>query len=236
MKKRLFGIFGKAALFVMLAFAVTSCKLEYDGPNARIFGFGTLCELDKDNGEYYITLDHEKEKLYLNDYTVQKDFRKDGKRVAVTFSPLDEKIAGYDYNGSVLFLDTVETKPFKTIDQAAADTIGNSGMSVINFYLFEKYLHFYFEVRDKDFLNKHDFNLVQIEGKEEVNSEGYVCLEFRHRNYQEGGSNITKKYVSFDVEELLQKYADKKGIQVKVRSIDGDDLYCKLDFEKEGAE
>lgn len=235
MKKKNFGILCKAALFVMLMFVVASCKLEYDGPNARIFGFGTLCELDKANGEYYITLDHEKEKLYLNGYTVPLDFRKNGRRVAVTFNPLDEKIAGYDYNGSVLFLDTVETKPFKTIDQAAADTIGSSGLSVINFYLFEKYLHFYFEVLDKDFMNKHDFNLVQIEGQEELTGDGYINMEFRHRNYQEGGSNVTKKYVSFDVGELLQKYSGAKGIRVKVRSIDNDDQYCKFEFEDTGA-
>lgn len=235
MNKKKLSVICSCFAVIALALSFHSCDLDEGGPSAQMFGFGTLREIDKSQEFYYVILDYEDKSLHLNKCPIPVNARNSGQRVAVTFEPLEDKVDGFDYNGNILQMDTVMTKPFMVIDEAASDTIGSDGVNMINYYIYKNYLHFFFQILNSDFYNRHDYNLVQVAGAdgtvaEPVNGDGYVVLELRHRNYQKNGNTPVNGYVSFDISEIQSKYADRKGVLVKTRTTAGELVEYKYDF------
>jgi len=185
---------------------------------------------------FYFLLDGDK-KLYPGDLSrISSAYKwKDGQRVAVYFNLLKEEVAGYDYNGEIVYIDNILTKDIIPLTEETADSIGDDRIDISQVTYSTNYVNIAFTfIGSENPKDLHMINLVrnEIEGAEE--DDDYLVVEFRHNAYDDPGRKTLTGFASFKLaltEEEAEKY---KGLKIRTNTIYGGIKYEKYDFnEKE---
>ena len=79
---------------------------------------------------------------------------------------------------------------------------------------------------------KYLLNLV-INNKEKASSEDddYIELEFRHNKMKDTATEVNEGYVSFKLDTISDQISSKKGLKIRVNSINDGVKVEKVEFE-----
>ena len=148
----------------------------YDGENL-LFAVGTVKVIE--GQDYYFELD-EGSLLYPTDTTAIHGYAvTDDQRAFVYFTPLDEKLSGYEYNAKLEHIENILTKDIYRMPADKADSIGHDRIDVDDIWLTEGHLNIVYKLYHGNNPEKqHMLNLVIDESLEPA-TDGYLHLHFR---------------------------------------------------------
>ena len=199
-------------------FCFQSCLEDetYGGENL-LFAVGTVRVME--GQDYYFELD-EGSLLYPTDTTDIHDYQVvNDQRAFVYFTPLDEKLAGYEYNAKLEHIENILTKDIYRMPPDKADSIGHDHIDVDNIWLTDDHVNIVYKIHHSNNPEKlHMLNLVVNETDEPV-MDGYLHLEFRHNAYDDAPVQAGTGIVSFKLDEVRDQLANAQGIRVHVATI-----------------
>lgn len=186
---------------------LSSCMKDDSNDYYLYGGIGTAHQIK--DAEFYFKFDNGKTFCPIGS-TFDTDVLKDSARVILSFVMEGENVSGYDYTGTLQYLNTILTK--KTIQYAEAlpDTLGTNDVIIRDGYIYDKYLNLDFAVKGQ--YSEHYINLVSVD-KEQTSESEYIKVYFMDKikgNQVGSGLGI----VCFDIEDLVKAYPGKKGISV----------------------
>ncbi|WP_455498355.1 NigD-like protein [Coprobacter sp.] len=230
MKK--FSILSAVLLILITTTILHSCKDDDDNVYYYNQSYAVGNMVVKDGEDPYLQLDSKRTMLPANT-SIPSLFLKDGRRVIVNFSLLQENYMGYDYYIAINDIDTVLVKNIIPITPETADSIGNDPVNIINMWTSDEYLTIQFEMNgagDK----KHMVNVVRdFSLPDNPDKDKYMQLEFRHNI--EGDRKIDRTLwgvASFRLQDLAPQVSDLAGLKIKVNTFKGEKTY-NLKYEKE---
>lgn len=200
----------KLKYLFLLVFGIallSSCMKENANDYYLYGGIGTAHKLG--DTEFYFRFDNGKT-FYPIGSTFDSDVLKDSARVILSFVLENENISGYDYTGTIQYLNTILTKKSIQYAEAMPDTLGTNNVIIRDGYIYDKYLNLDFAVRGQ--YSEHYLNLVSIDKEQTADSE-YINVYFmdKIKGTMEGsGLGI----VCFDIEDLVKAYPGKKGVRI----------------------
>lgn len=221
-------------LIALTTISMQSCLNDWDNNyedyNATSIAIGTLKIIE--NKDYYFNLD-EGGKMYPGDTTYVHNYSLvDGQRVFVHFLPLEEKVAGYEYNAQIYKIENILTKDIIPLTEETADSIGNDRINTTDIWIAGGCLNIQYQLYYSPGLDKkHMLNLVTNEtSNSPATDEDYVNLEFRHNAYndiqQESGWGV----VSFKLDNIAEQMEGKKGLKIRVNTIYDGEHIVTVDF------
>lgn len=186
---------------------LSSCMKDDSNDYYLYGGIGTAHQIK--DAEFYFKFDNGKTFCPIGS-TFDTDVLKDSARVILSFVMEGENVSGYDYTGTLQYLNTILTK--KTIQYAEVlpDTLGTNDVIIRDGYIYDKYLNLDFAVKGQ--YSEHYINLVSVD-KEQTSESEYIKVYFMDKikgNQVGSGLGI----VCFDIEDLVKAYPGKKGISV----------------------
>ncbi len=231
MKKLKYMLWGLCLLATTPFF--TSCL---DDKEDLTYGISSEMQLSTvrllDNDKLYFEFD-DGNTLYPNDGSVLRNYdAQDGQRVFVYYNLLEEKVEGYTYHGDIRLIQDILTKQIIPLTEETEDSIGDDRINVVEMLIAGGYLNLsfqYYGTHTED--NKHMLNLVQNETIEYPESD-YIPLEFRHNAYDDYPSCIGWGYVCFNLESIEELIEEKKGLEIRIRTINDGIIYERIDFKK----
>lgn len=226
----------KLILFLSLFMALPcmySCMNDMGETDQLMFAIGTVKVIEKQ--DYYFDLD-EGSKLYPSDTTHIQGYQViPGQRVFVYFTLLEDKIPGYEYNAEIMHIEDILTKDVYMMPPQKADSIGNDPINIVEAWITDGYLNvkyqFYYSNNPE---KKHMLNMVVNDeiSSENTNPTDYLLLEFRHNAYNDTQLIPGTGVVSFKLDNVTNLLTDKKGINIKVKSLHDGVLFIPVLYEK----
>lgn len=222
------------SLFFLTALAavvtLSSCN-DSDGDLPRNRAFAKVITLE--NNEYYFALDDAKT-LYPSDKRRIGAYQAtDGQRVIVYFNFLDPKVEGYDHNIAPYGVDDILTKDMKTVTtQEDLEKIGDDLLNLDGSRIAGGFLTLEFSLMSWSG-SKHEMNLIinQVETPGET-LEGYTNLELHQKasSAQPGYAQYSPyNLVAFRLGELDPAISGSKGFYVRIKNLNGNVEYIKID-------
>ena len=196
----------------------------YDGENL-LFAIGTVKVIE--GQDYYFELD-EGSLLYPTDTTAIHGYAvTDDQRAFVYFTPLDEKLSGYEYNAKLEHIENILTKDIYRMPADKADSIGHDRIDVDDIWLTEGHLNIVYKLYHGNNPEKqHMLNLVIDESLEPA-TDGYLHLHFRHNAYDDAPVQAGTGIVSFKLDSVRHLLDDLQGLCVHVPTIyNGEQTYA----------
>lgn len=185
----------------------------------------------EEGSDPYIQMDDKKTLFPSNGDRLPSYLKKNGQRVIVNFTFLDEHREGYDYYILVNDIDSVLVKNIIPITPETTDSIGNDPINVMGMWSSDKYLTLQFEMRGAG-QEKHMINLVRDYSLASApDSEGYLHLKFRHNRMNDLDVNhYLWGVASFRLDDIYAEFPDLKGLKIDVRTSHGNETYtCDFD-------
>lgn len=224
------------ALFLLLFVTMPllqSCQDDSDDNDLSSLTIGTVRIIE--GKDYYFSLD-DNSKMYPSDTVRISNYTLiEGQRAFVYFNLLDEKIDGYDYNAKVNHIENILTKDIYSMPEEKADSIGDDRINITDMWIAGNYLNIQYQLyhgNNPD--KKHMLNLVVNETSDGKNDkEGYLTLEFRHNANDDGQHSLGTGLVSFKLDKITGQLKDKRGLNIRVRSLYDEERYITLDLKKE---
>ena len=223
-------LLGAGLLGVLLACGLSSCgddKNEYYVPYSYAVGDMVVAE----GHDPYIQLDDKTTLFPSNGTRLPGYLTKDGQRVIINFTYLDEQREGYDYYVLINDIDSVLVKNVIPITPETTDSIGNDPINILSMWTSDKYLTVQFEVRGLG-REKHMMNLVRDYSlASNPDSEGYLHLNLRHNRMNDPDiDHYLWGVASFRLSDIRTEYPDLKGLKIEVRTLsDTRDYTCDFD-------
>lgn len=226
----------KTVLFIFVHLCIVlpwlySCTNDWD-ENAPLLAIGTVKVIaDQD---YYFALD-EGSKLYPGDTSNIQGYQViAGQRAFVYFTPLEENLPGYEYNAKIMHIENILTKDIYIMPTEKSDSIGNDPINAVEAWIAEGYLNIKYQFyHSNNQEKKHMLNLVV---NEEITSENtrpdYFLLEFRHNAYEDAQLEPGTGVVSFKLDNIKDSIKDKKGINIRVKSLHDGIVYIPVEISK----
>lgn len=228
----------KNLLAVFLLLSVTmpflqSCLDDFDGNEQPSLTIGTLRIIN--GNDYYFALD-EGTKMYPGDTTSINNYKlTEGQRTFIYFYPLEEKVDGYDYNAQINHIENILTKDIYSMPAEKADSIGDDGINITNMWIVDNYLNIQYQLYHSNNPDKkHMLNLVVNEASDGKNDkDGYITLEFRQNANNDELIMPGNGLVSFKLDKIANQMENKKGLNIRVKSLHDGERYLTIDFKKE---
>ena len=231
-------------LFIAIAAVpfLASCSKNGDSDYPRYSAYMTLNTGPMGIG-YYFTADNGKT-YYPSDVsriipayeTVDDDdVSKDGKRVAVYYNLLNEEKEGYDYNIALYFIGDILSKTVEVAETEEEVTeAGDDRLDIFNAAIQGEWLDIVFDILTYESTHKMTLLDNQTADLEDIEvPEDYQYLEFRQKTEskkQETGT-LSRGIVSFKLGEYHPKTTGSKGLYIRIKSLNGDVVYKKLDYK-----
>lgn len=219
-------------LFVTMPL-LQSCLDDFDGDEQPSLTIGTLRIIN--GNDYYFALD-EGTKMYPGDTTSVNNYKlTEGQRTFIYFYPLEEKVDGYDYNAQINHIENILTKDIYSMPAEKADSIGDDAINITNMWIVDNYLNIQYQLYHSNNPDKkHMLNLVVNEASDGKNDkEGYITLEFRQNANDDELIMPGNGLVSFKLDKIANQMPDKKGLNIRVKSLHDGERYLTIDFKKE---
>lgn len=228
----------KITLNVFLLLFITmpllqSCLDDWDDSERSSLTVGTVRIIE--GKDYYFSLDdgskmYPGDTVYVNNYTLVE-----GQRAFVYFNLLDEKIDGYDYNAKINHIENILTKDIYSMPAEKADSIGDDRINATNLWITGNYLNIQYQLYHSDNPEKkHMLNLVINEASDGKNDkEGYITLEFRQNAYNDEHRLLGTGLVSFKLDKIADRLKDKKGLNIRVKTLYDGERYITVDLNNE---
>lgn len=218
-------------LGVILSCGLSSCDDDEDGYYIP-YSYAVGDMVVEEGHAPYIQLDDKKTLFPSNGDRLPSYLTKNGQRVIVNFSFLDEQREGYDYYILVNDIDSVLVKNIIPITPETTDSIGNDPVNLLNMWSSDKYLTIQFEMRGAG-NEKHMINLVRDYSQAAApDSEGYLHLNLRHNRRNDLDVNhYLWGVASFRLGDVYAEFPDLKGVKLEVRTSHGTETYT-CDFDK----
>lgn len=225
------------ALFLLLFVTMPllqSCQDDSDDNDLSSLTIGTVRIIE--GKDYYFSLD-DNSKMYPSDTVRISNYTLiEGQRAFVYFNLLDEKIDGYDYNAKVNHIENILTKDIYSMPEEKADSIGDDRINITDMWITDNYLNIQYQLyhgNNPD--KKHMLNLVINEASDGKNDkEGYLTLEFRHNANDDSPHTSGSGLVSFKLNNIADRIEDKKGLNIRFKSLYGGERYVTIDLKSEG--
>lgn len=222
----------------MLLFLITpmlqSCLDDLDDPyKGALFAVGTVKVIE--GKDYYFALD-EGSKLYPSDTTQIRNYAVvNGQRAFVYFTKLEEPLTGYEYNAQINHIEDILTKDVYSMPAEKADSIGDDRVNATDLWITGDYLNIKYQIyHSNDQEKKHMLNLVINEASTGENDKpDYLTLEFRHNAFNYPPLILGTGLVSFKLDKITDKLKDKKGLNIRVKSMYDGEKYITIDLKKE---
>lgn len=211
-----------------------SCLDDWDNDDRSSLTIGTVRIID--GKDYYLALD-EGTKMYPGDTTRINNYALiEGQRAFIYFNLLDEKIDGYDYNANINHIENILTKDIYSMPEEKADSIGDDRINISNMWITGDYLNIQYQLYHSNNPDKkHMLNLIINEASDGKNDkEGYVTLEFRQNAYDDSPHTPGTGLISFKLNNISNLIKDKKGLNIRFRSLYDGERYLTIDFKNEG--
>lgn len=211
-----------------------SCLDDWDNDDRSSLTIGTVRIID--GKDYYLTLD-EGTKMYPGDTTRINNYALiEGQRAFIYFNLLDEKIDGYDYNANINHIENILTKDIYSMPEEKADSIGDDRINISNMWITGDYLNIQYQLYHSNNPDKkHMLNLIINEASDGKNDkEGYVTLEFRQNAYNDSPHTPGTGLISFKLNNISNLIKDKKGLNIRFKSLYDGERYLTIDFKNEG--
>lgn len=210
-----------------------SCLDDWDDSERSSLTVGTVRIIE--GKDYYFSLDdgskmYPGDTVYVNNYTLVE-----GQRAFVYFNLLDEKIDGYDYNAKINHIENILTKDIYSMPAEKADSIGDDRINATNLWITGNYLNIQYQLYHSDNPEKkHMLNLVINEASDGKNDkEGYITLEFRQNAYNDEHRLLGTGLVSFKLDKIADRLKDKKGLNIRVKTLYDGERYITVDLNNE---
>lgn len=210
-----------------------SCLDDWDDSERSSLTVGTVRIIE--GKDYYFSLDdgskmYPGDTVYVNNYTLVE-----GQRAFVYFNLLDEKIDGYDYNAKINHIENILTKDIYSMPAEKADSIGDDRINATNLWITGNYLNIQYQLYHSDNPDKkHMLNLVINEASDGKNDkEGYITLEFRQNAYNDEHRLLGTGLVSFKLDKIADRLKDKKGLNIRVKTLYDGERYITVDLNNE---
>lgn len=220
-------------LFVTMPI-LQSCLGDTDDPfKDSLFTIGTVKVIE--GRDYYFELD-KGSKLYPSDTTLVRNYTiTDGQRAFINFTKLETSLAGYEYNARINHIEDILTKDIYSMPAEEADKIGDDRINAIDLWITGDYLNIKYQIyHSNNKEEKHLLNLVINEASTgEHDKPGYLTLEFRHNAYNYPSTILGTGLVSFKLKNVADKLKDKKGLNIRVKSLYDGEKYKTVDLKKE---
>lgn len=211
-----------------------SCLDDWDNDDRSSLTIGTVRIID--GKDYYLALD-EGTKMYPGDTTRINNYALiEGQRAFIYFNLLDEKIDGYDYNANINHIENILTKDIYSMPEEKADSIGDDRINISNMWITGDYLNIQYQLYHSNNPDKkHMLNLIINEASDGKNDkEGYVTLEFRQNAYDDSPHTPGTGLISFKLNNISNLIKDKKGLNIRFKSLYDGERYLTIDFKNEG--
>lgn len=221
--------FGTGLLGVILSCGLASCG-EDDGYYVP-YSYAVGDMVVEEGNDPYIMLDSKKTLFPSNGNRLPNYLTKDGQRVIINFTFLEEQREGYDYYILINDIDSVLVKNIIPITPETTDSIGNDPVNVLDMWTSDKYLTIQFEMRGAG-NEKHMINLVRDYSEAPtLDAEGYLHLNLRHNRRNDlDVNNYLWGVASFRLDDVYAEFPDLKGFKIEVRTSHGTENYsCKVD-------
>ena len=117
-----------------------------------------------------------------------------------------------------------------------ADSIGDDRINITNMWITGDYLNIQYQLYHSNNPDKkHMLNLIINEASDGKNDkEGYVTLEFRQNAYDDSPHTPGTGLISFKLNNISNLIKDKKGLNIRFRSLYDGERYLTIDFKNEG--
>lgn len=191
-------------------------------------------------GEYYFVLDNEKTLYPTNKDYVGRYDSEEGQRAIVEFGSMLPTTGEYDYNIVLYRINDILTKAPKVVTtQEELDKIGDDRLDIIRdrynddqIWISGGHLNIQFALLAAPG-SKHEMNLIvnQVEAST-PREEGYTDVEFRQKATPHSSNNYQKAWVSFRLGDLDPALSGSKGLNVRVRTTQGEIEYYKVEAQK----
>lgn len=194
-------------LSIMGIVLLSSCMKDNSSDYYLYGGIGTAIQI-KDS-DFYFKFDNGKTFCPIGS-TFNSDVLKDSARVILSFVLEEENVSGYDYTGTLQYLNTILTKKSIQYAEAMPDTLGTNNVIINDGYIYDKYLNLDFAVKGQ--YPEHYINLVSIEKEQTADSE-YINVYFMDK-VSGDLTGYGRGIVCFEIDDLVKAYPGKKGIRV----------------------
>lgn len=219
-----------AIVLMMIAMPLFhSCLDDWDKNDYPSLSIGTVRIID--GKDYFFDLDEGK-KMYPGDTTNIHNYTvTDGQRAFISFYLLDQPVTGYDYNAQVMHIENILTKDIYHMPAEKADSIGDDRINVTDVWFKGDYVNIQYQLYHSNSTDKkHMLNLVVNESSDGKNDrEGYLTLEFRHNAYDDSPRELGKGIVSFKLHRISDLLKDKKGLNIRYRSLYEGERFVTVD-------
>lgn len=221
-------------MLLLLAMPILqSCLDDWDNKYDTLFAVGTVKVIE--GKDYYFALD-EGSKLYPSDTTSIHNFSVvDGQRAFVYFSKLEEPLTGYEYNARINHIEVILTKDIYSMPAEEADSIGDDRINATDLWITGEYLNIKYQFYHSNNVDKkHMLNLVINEASTGENDKAdYLTLEFRHNAFKDSPLELGTGLVSFKLDNIADMLKDKKGLNIRVKSLYDGEKFTTIDLKKE---
>lgn len=221
-------------LLVLTMPMLQSCLDDMDDPfKDTLFTVGTVKVIE--GKDYYFALD-EGSKLYPSDTTLLRNYAViDGQRAFVYFDKLEMPLEGYEYNAQIKHIENILTKDIYSMPAEKADSIGDDRINATELWITGDYLNIKYQIYHSNNQDeKHMLNLVINEASTGENDKpDYLTLEFRHNAFDFQPLMLSPGLVSFKLNNIAEKLKDKKGLNIRVKSMYDGEKYITVDLKKE---
>ncbi|MFI3289945.1 MAG: NigD-like C-terminal domain-containing protein [Rikenellaceae bacterium] len=224
MKKLLF----LPAMIIASAIALTSCSDNNKDSYYGVYTYATVFE-DDNNEEFGILFETDYgKKIYVeeNNTTVNIKNLTVGDRKVVGMK-LVEATGDYTYSGSLFDIMAVSMGDCTTIEsEEQNDAIADLALTLLNsnYSLGMGYLNLFIGFNTDDFKNAQYYLANNEVVDPTTTKSGYLNLELRvDGSSDEDNNKECFDYVSFNLESFRELLEDKKGIMLRINTVDEDD-------------
>ena len=146
-----------------------SCNSKVDNPS--MYALVTVKENFMANTWFGLT--DNGEKIYPGDVSRISGYKaEDGQRAMISFTPLDEKVQGYEYNAIIYDITNITTKSIVVLSDPSLDTLGTSKAGLGETWIAGGYLNSNVVVPG-NYYTQHYINLVYNELDQDGDDSDY---------------------------------------------------------------
>lgn len=226
---------GLLLLAAVAAAGFVSCD-DTETDQAGSISFVTVHTSWLGNDDYYFETDtgatiYPSDKSRVGSYEA-----KEGARALITFNWLESQVPGYDYNVALYGIATIYSSPARVVtDEAELEVLKDDDAQYRGGRLLGNWVTMIVRHTASD-ISVHQFSLIVNKvGESTETDEEYLDMELRHDSNGDAQWQIYDTYVSFDMLDLEDLLAGKKGIRVRFKNGTETDTF-EIDRATDGAQ
>jgi hypothetical protein len=213
-------------IFILVVVCLTTLVLQ-SCSNDKGYDLGkfyvvlaTVTPLDNGEEAYYLTMDDGSTLYPVASTTNYKP--KKNQRVWVNFTPLSDKLSGYDHYAKINGIRDVLTKNIVALTADNELEIGNDPIELLQYWVGDNYLNIHFGYNTGG-EKQHSINLVENKiTNQPTLSRDTITVELRHNRNGDPENYKAKNYVAFDLRQLQQEGTTSINLVFKIQGFNNE--------------